>query len=346
MKKIFYYAAMALAVSAVMVSCEKKNEDTPEPSKKVRLATPEVTATVDAENGVVTVEWGKVENAVSYEYKVDAGTETPSTELSFTLNVADLKAGDHTVEVKAIPAEDSEEYNESNWGSASFTIEDNTEPVEPSEGLKAWFGTYVVTSTKSIDCAVEGENIATNWKDAPQTFEITISEYEGEFADSVALLMGWSVVSPETPALAQLLPDGSLALLSEVKVSELEDGTPVSWKVMGEINGLQGYEDGMLSTISGCPCSFIFVNNGGSYEVIPYDGDLQAGGTFKAVASDLFGDDGTYTYFLNLPFSLPAGEFSMTQKSSSPERVYSHNFNDIKISSAIYSELPTFSVVR
>lgn len=348
MKKIFYYAAMALAVSAVMVSCEKKEGETPEPSKKVRLATPEVTATVNTDEGTVSVSWFQIEGAVSYTYKVDEGTETSTDKFSFTLNVADLKAGDHSVSVKAIPAEDSEEYNESNWGSATFTIEETQgEPTEPSEGLKAWFGTYEMVSSKSIDCASAESTVTTLWNDASKTFSISISEYEGQYADSVAMVYGWSVVAPDAPALAQLLPDGSLALLSEVQVTELEDGTPVSWTVMAEINGLQGYEDGTLSTVGGCPCSFIFVNNGGTYEVQPYSSELQGGGTFKTVATDLFGSDGTYTYFLNLPFSLPAGDFTMTQKSSAPEKVFSEKFDGSRISSVVrYSALPVFSVVK
>lgn len=346
MKKIFYYAAMALAVSAVMVSCEKKNEDTPEPSKKVRLATPEVTATVDAENGVVTVEWGKVENAVSYEYKVDAGTETPSTELSFTLNVADLKAGDHTVEVKAIPAEDSEEYNESNWGSASFTIEENTEPVEPSEDLKEWLGTYTVTATRQVELYQGAEYIEMKMVEDPMNFEITI---EPSTDPNYVFVYGLSVADPQVPAVAAIFSDSEtkepvgLGLFVETQpIAEDQDGNEIAFYPIFE--GVDKY----VGIVTGCPYSFIFINDGSSIKSVAYKGsfDEEQTDTFTVVATDIMSTSGgsIWLYYDSFPQRLPAGEFTLVKGGSGVSAHNAANFN--AFSGRVFGEIPSFSVVK
>lgn len=322
MKKIFYYAAMALAVSAVMVSCEKKNEDTPEPSKKVRLATPEVTATVDAENGVVTVEWGKVENAVSYAYKVDAGTETPSTELSFTLNVADLKAGDHTVEVKAIPAEDSEEYNESNWGSASFTIEENTDPVEPSEELKAWLGTYKASSTMKLEFTEGAEYIEIGKKEEPMEFTVTIEPSNNA---ELVLIYGLSGIQ-DIPALGGIVKDQKgntgLGIITEQPFIDLGDGTSAPWLAIGEISG--GSNDGAISYITGgVEVAYYFPTDASPLTSVASSGDLQNGGKFTIVAADaaMQSSQGIGLLYPSYPVYLPAGEITLEKQADAPAAV-------------------------
>ena len=144
MKRIFYFAAVAFAACAVMVSCDKdddkkpNNPPTPDPDQPTKLATPSVTCEVGETE--VTVSWEAVANAASYEYTVDGGTAT-------TTDVADLAAGNHTVSVTALPEDGSEEYTKSDAGTATFNIEEVQEPITMPDELAPYVGTWSLQTT-------------------------------------------------------------------------------------------------------------------------------------------------------------------------------------------------------
>lgn len=317
MKRIFYFAAMALAACAVMVSCEKEQTTT----KTNRLATPQVTATVGETE--VSVSWEAIENAVSYEYTVDDGTAENITATSFTIPVADLTIGSHTVSVKAIP-EEGAEYKESRPGTATFEIKG--QPSEPVEALAAWFGTYNVKSTYGLSATDDpDQGVAVTKVDEPVEFQIAISAFDDPTGDSVAVVTGWSAWATDAtaptdptksmPALAQLLPDGTLALLADVSLGDDGNGNGVEmmWSVMGQLSGIEGFE-GAYSTIRGCGYFIVLANNAGTISVVnTVAGDLGVGGSFTGVGMDIFGSKGKQAIFYNIPWTMPAGEFTFTK---------------------------------
>lgn len=345
MKKIFYYAAMALAVSAVMVSCEKKEGETPEPPKKVRLATPEVTATVNTDEGTVSVSWFQIEGAVSYSYMLDEGTETSTDKFSFTLNVADLKAGDHTVSVKAIPAEDSEEYNESNWGSATFTIVENTDPVDPAGELAEWLGTYTVSATRQVEVYEGSQYIEMKMVEEPMDFEISI---EPSTDANFVFIYGLSRVDSQIPAVGALFSDSQTG--ETVGLGILADSQPITTDQDGNEMAFYPFFEGVdknVGIVSGCPYSFIFINDGTTIKSMAYESafDEAQTDTFVVVATDIMSASGQSLslYYQTLPQRLPAGEFTLVKSGSN---VASHNAAVNMFSGRAFAEIPTFSVVK
>ena len=270
-----------------------------------QLAAPQLSIAEQTSSSFV-ISWSDVENAVSYAYTLNAGSEETTEDLS--VEFTDLAVGDYEVQVKAVG--DGEDFLDSDWASITVSIE---EPVEPVEALKAWFGTYEVTSTNTISHYSANNTIVSEYTGEPSTFNITIEAYEGE--DSVAMVTGWCAWNAEMPGFVQLLPDGSLALLSNVNLGDDGNGQGINmyWTVYAELYGLPGYEDGSFSSVTGCPYGFIFVNDGTQITSTPYEGELNGGGTFKVVGLDVFGYDGQYTYFYNLPWEMPAGDFTLVK---------------------------------
>ena len=210
MKRIFYFAAAAFAACAVMVSCDKdddkkpNNPPTPDPDQPTKLATPSVTCEVGETE--VTVSWEAVANAASYEYTVDGGTATTTEETTFTLAVADLAAGNHTVSVTALPEDGSEEYTKSDAGTATFNIEEVQGPITMPDEYADYVGTWNVTTTKTLVAATtQGESDRID--ETPMTIEnvsIAWSETEG------ALLMtGFTAFETvlESSIPAYIVPD-------------------------------------------------------------------------------------------------------------------------------------------
>lgn len=117
MKKILFGAMIAMMAS-VVISCEEK----PQP-EAVQLATPSLSVSNQTESSF-TVTWSAVENAASYSYVFNGGSETSTSELS--VNFAELEAGSYEVKVKAIG--DGVEYLDSEWASISVTLEAAEDP--------------------------------------------------------------------------------------------------------------------------------------------------------------------------------------------------------------------------
>lgn len=89
------------------------------PAPKVALDTPVVTATASETENSITVAWGEVANAVGYKVTFNGNTETV-TALTKTYTGLDWGTK-YNVEVVAVAATDSEEYKDSEAGTASAT---------------------------------------------------------------------------------------------------------------------------------------------------------------------------------------------------------------------------------
>lgn len=303
----------------------------------------------------VTVSWTAVENAASYTYVFNNGSETSVSETSVTV---ELVEGNNTFRVKAVPENGSTEYVESDW---SETIE-YTYGVAPQGGIESWYGTYTVTSSYGIS-ASGTTGVTINRVDEPVTFEFTISEYpynEPGSEYTYAYITGWSRWASagiegwqgeSMSGLVQMSSDGSqLYFLTDVSVgtlSENSNGEPIDgvWLTMGYAEGY-GY-----TTITRTGYGLIFTKNGDNYTLeTPPDSELSDGTVFSFETVEIFGSDEYYTYFFNLPYTMPAGEFTLVKTSSSAPAAapaFSFNANMMKSMGAkLYGPLPSVSVLR
>ena len=215
---------MALAACAVMVSCEKEETTT----KTNRLATPQVTATVGETE--VSVSWEAIENAVSYEYTVDAGAAQSITTTSFTIAVADLAEGSHTVSVVALPEEGSE-YKESRPGSATFEI--LGEPTEMPQEYAPYVGTWAVSSSDKINWVENPDDnryVMAQLTESPINFNVTIA-WDG--INEVLTMTGWSPMEAYFGALPTILDfyEGDMCILTNVML--MEDMSEISSELAG-----------------------------------------------------------------------------------------------------------------
>lgn len=320
MKRIFYFAAMALAACAVMVSCEKKQDNKPntdidQPGEVTKLATPQVSVEIDGDN--IVVSWEAVENAGSYSYVFDAEAAQTTTETTVTRPASDYEAGSqHTVLVTALPAEGDDAHTASNAGVCNFTMPGvSTDPVDPVGELAEWLGTYTLTSTGSVTFTLNGNSVDFSYNPSdPVTLEISM---EPSSNAEVLFVYGLSGLGVDYPLAASLFTDQQtgevfLGLLAE-DVTIMQDN---------EGNYIGGYpicqlSDGSLTFVSGCPYTFVFDPETLKSEAL--DGELDAGTTFTVVATDLFGADGQYIsiYYSNYPVTIPAGEFTLEKSSAS-----------------------------
>lgn len=115
MKKFYFGAMIALAATAFLSSCEKNGTE----SEPVALSTPVLTVVEQTESSFMVI-WDLVENAVSYTYTINNGTEESTTNES--AQFTDLTEGTYTVKVKAV-APEGDEFIDSDWATVSVTIE-------------------------------------------------------------------------------------------------------------------------------------------------------------------------------------------------------------------------------
>lgn len=340
MKRIFYFAAMALAACAVMVSCEKEETTT----KTNRLATPQVTATVGETE--VSVSWEAIENAVSYEYTVDDGTAENVTATSFTIPVADLATGSHTVSVKAIP-EEGAEYKESRPGTATFKIKGA--PVQPEGELSEWLGSYEVTASRQVELTSDGQYVSMAMVEEPTTFNITIDASEDP---NLVYVYGFSKVDATIPAIATLFSDqqtgqvvGLGLLAEEYPVAKLEDGTQLAYYGIYENTD----QEGVVGIVGGLKYTFIFVNNGTTItsEAAPvYFSETQEN-PYYVVATDVMSAQGQEMglYYQSYPVKLPAGVFTLTKTgNAAPVNAFSRDIQTLDASA--FTSIARVSIVR
>lgn len=132
MKKFFYAALAISAAAAFMASCTKEaTDDNGSGNGQVTKLDKPVLTVEDQTASSFTVAWAEVENADSYTYTVNNGTEqtTTATSAEFT----DLTPGDYTVKVKATSENSS--YADSDWAITDVTI---AEPVEETFTLDVY----------------------------------------------------------------------------------------------------------------------------------------------------------------------------------------------------------------
>lgn len=318
MKRIFYFAAMALAACAVMVSCEKEETTT----KTNRLATPQVTATVGETE--VSVSWEAIENAVSYEYTVDDGTAENITATSFTIPVADLTIGSHTVSVKAIP-EEGAEYKESRPGTATFNIGggDVPEPLEPGtliSNMSDLIGTWTVTTVGTFAWPKDPQNpqyVMAQYTNEPRTFDVTISEYG---VDTLQMT-GWSVMGAEIPALIVKDPSGQtngIGLVTMVTVGEAQEGTIPTWYAV-DVEGSGFPQQPLLAYVFSMREDGTVVGSAMTYNLKYTDGTTAdvtvASYEIYPIAVD---GSGNYNIYAEVCDGAAGGDFTMVKKNAAP----------------------------
>ena len=313
---------MALAACAVMVSCEKEEGTT----TTKRLSIPQVTATVGETE--VSVSWEAVENAVSYEYTVDNGAAQNITTTSFTIAVADLSEGEHTVSVVALPEEGSE-YNESRPGTATFEI--LGEPTEMPQEYAPYVGTWAVSSTQRMNWVPDPEKenyVLSQISDTQTDFTVTIA-WDG--INEILVMTGLSPLEAyfgEIPALLNFDEDGKMYIYSNVvlmeDMSELDNslaGYSMMWVGVADLG-----EYGVSSiTGQGNMPTYLLTVNGESMtgqgitvqvSVQMQDGSVeQTEGTF--VAMDVVASSASGNMILEgEEDNIPAGTFTFTKTSS------------------------------
>lgn len=291
--------------------------------EKTKLATPEVYIS-QADGQILCRLASEVENADTYEYKVDDGEIVPfdtfaGMMLMFTLYESDYTPGDHTVHVRALPVEGSEEFEASDWSSDTFTIEGGGGTVDPNDYM-SWVGTWEVTTTQSMvwgnDPVNEGYVIPM-YENIPMTFDVEIT-YDSEYEE--LNITGWS---PVENVFEQSLPlfasidetTGSMQIWNGIAVGMLSETEYLMWLAsdtdcqiisldMFGVFTLTLSADGQ--TITGTPNTVEFSTSTGGSQAI----------TMNAI--DLYSYDqtsggiGVYT----VGMSSPAGSFTMTKKSS------------------------------
>lgn len=188
MKKFFYAALAISAAAAFATSCSKEpvNDDNGSGNGPVTKLDKPVLSDEDQTSTSFTVSWEAVENADSYTYTLNNGTEqaTTATSVEFT----SLTPGDYTVKVKATSENTS--YADSDWAITDVTI---AEPVEETFTLDVFvtdeFGsTYGYYSYDSFWFTAKGTGITTasyvcyNYQDGITDDEI-IADIESGLAE-------------------------------------------------------------------------------------------------------------------------------------------------------------------
>ena len=331
MKRIFYFAAMALAACTV-ISCEKEDPKDPgtpgggDDTTPTKLATPNVKAEVGETE--VLVSWEAVANAASYEYTVDNGAATAIEATSVTLAVADLGAGNHTVSVTALPAEGSKDYTKSDAGTCSFNIkeEEGDDPNPPTgdvpEEYAGYVGTWTVTTTQSMIWDDDPENpgyVMPQYVNEPLEFNVDIA-YDSE--SEVLLITGWT---PGESAFGQALPllaamdaeFGGVQIYSGTQIGTIdEQGTEVLMWLASDVDcqivSIEQFPAYTLTlssdgnTITGTPNTLTFNLQGGGTKDITMN-SIEIYG-YNTVSGEL----GVYT----MDAASPAGSFTMTKSSA------------------------------
>lgn len=158
MKKFYFGAMIALAATAFLSSCEKNGTE----SEPVALSTPVLTVVEQTESSFMVI-WDLVENAVSYTYTINNGTEESTTNES--AQFTDLTEGTYTVKVKAV-APEGDEFIDSDWASINVTLEGEDNPDNPDTGID---GQYTA-NVDGVDVVYEIVSDGGEYKVFPLTY--------------------------------------------------------------------------------------------------------------------------------------------------------------------------------
>lgn len=149
---------IALAATAFLSSCEKTETE----SEPVALSTPVLTVVEQTESSFMVI-WDLVENAVSYTYTINNGTEESTTDES--AQFTDLTEGTYTVKVKAV-APEGDEFIDSDWASINVTLEGEDNPDNPDTGID---GQYTA-NVDGVDVVYEIVSDGGEYKVFPLTY--------------------------------------------------------------------------------------------------------------------------------------------------------------------------------
>ncbi len=351
MRKVLYFAGMALVAASVLVACEKDpGEDNGNGGDVVRLAIPQPSFTDTTETSV-TVAWAAVENAASYTYMLN-NEENTTTETSVVIETPE--AGDYTFRVKSVPAEGSTEFAESQW-SSTITYEYKGQVQDPSEGISEWLGTYTLTSSHTMNVILtEADEIEVTYNPQPLTREITIAPYD--YDPNFALVSGLSDIELQdqsgntfpAPAYATLSEDGSEFWLIgyaegfEVgSVSFQGDETPYPMYFFGFT-----YDQSFGIIMS--DVTFILTRDGDSIKAVGNAGSLTDGSQFQIVAVDIMALTGSSSVnWLSYPTELPGGTWTLEKTSDQySAHAFRHNISAMKTLGTKVFEPMSFSVAK
>ena len=318
MRKILYFAGMALMATLALASCKDdngKDDGGNGGGGAQRLAVPQLVLSDTTETSV-TVSWGAIENAATYTYVFNNGEEASTAETSFIMETPE--AGEYTFRVKAVPAEGSEEYTDSQW-SSTITYVFKGEVQQPEGDLAQWIGTYSGTSTHVVNITSGAQPTLS---ETPKNFELTFTASEDP---NTLYVFGLSQLVDTDgnawPMYAQLIQDET----GQVGICILADATELPAIGTGGNNGeydiigmgiyQSGEDPATIAWVTGLQWSFAFFLDGDNYVSYAARGYFNEDGTdtFTVIATDLFsiGNDGILLYYDSA--ELPAVSMTLTK---------------------------------
>ena len=177
MRKVLYYAVMALVASSVMVACEKDNNGDDNGGgtgggTTVRLAVPQLSIVDTTDNGIV-VGWAEIANAATYDVVLNDDEANMISVSETQYEVLTPEGGTYRVRVRSVPAEGSE-YTESQW-SATLEFSVRAASGEIPAEYQPWIGFWTVSSDKSVKWApdpADPQYVSPQIVDEPKTAEV------------------------------------------------------------------------------------------------------------------------------------------------------------------------------
>lgn len=343
MRKVLYYAVMALVASSVMVACEKDNNGDDNGGGNgggttVRLAVPQLSIVDTTDNGIV-VGWAEIANAATYDVVLNDDEANMISVSETQYEVLTPEGGTYRVRVRSVPAEGSE-YTESQW-SATLEFSVRAASGEIPAEYQPWIGFWTVSSDKSVKWAPDPANpqyVSPQIVDEPKTAEVEFyyspDALQDESGNPVgcAIMVGWSDLEVSTgselPIFSMLDENGGLGLYTGFSVAQLEDGSYLGPLGICTV-------DGELTIVSGQYPAFTMNLSGETATATPYSGKLSDERPFTVNALDFFsyaasgGDVGVFTEAVSM-----AGTITMTKSANQSAARFACSFDELESFSA------------